>query len=195
MGQNKRLLLQDIFVGEIAKTYTTSAIALDDSIGFACVIKKTDVSLTNKTFTSVSLSAISSTAHGYQTGLKVRFTTSGVLPTGLAVLTDYYLIRISADVIMVASSQANAISGAYITISGGTGTHTVAVQAFTPVYFYLEGTIDNSLWFKVPDSVCEITNEAQLIEHEVAFYSQVRAVIDLTSGQFDLSSKIMIKGF
>ncbi len=192
---NTRLLLQDVFVGEIAKSYTTAAITLDSSIGFACVFKKTNVTLTNKTFTSATLSAISITAHGYQTGLKVRFTTTGALPTGLAVLTDYYLIRVSADVIMAASTQENAIAGNFIVLSGGSGTHTVSVQAATPFYFYLEGSIDNDTWVKLPDSVYEITDVAQMIEHEVAFYHSVRVVIDLSSGQFNLNSKIMLKGF
>ena len=192
---NIRLSLQDIFVGQIAQTYTTPTISLDASIGFAFVIKKTDVVLVNATFASVSLNAITAVAHGYKTGLKVRFTTTVTLPTGLALVTDYFLIRVSADTLMVASTQQNAIDGVFLTISGGSGTHTIVVQAAALVYLYLEGTIDDSLWVKILNSTYEITSTAQLVEHETAFYKSVRAVVDLTSGQFDLNSKLMVKGF
>lgn len=71
-------------------------------------------------------------------GTKVRLTTTGGLPAGLALATDYYVIRVSATVIKLASSRQNAIGGAGSGSSGtvtaidittqGTGTHTITVQ-------------------------------------------------------------------
>lgn len=65
----------------------------------------------------------------YWTGQKVRFTTSGTLPTGLALVTDYYLIKVSASTARVATSLANALAGTAIAYTdAGTGTHTMTNQ-------------------------------------------------------------------
>lgn len=60
------------------------------------------------------------------TGRKVRLTTTGTLPTGLALATDYYLIVVDSTHIQFASSLANSIAGTAIDITGaGSGTNTV----------------------------------------------------------------------
>ncbi|KKL14069.1 hypothetical protein LCGC14_2519480, partial [marine sediment metagenome] len=55
---------------------------------------------------------ITSTAHGYTKGTgPVQLTlTSGALPGGLALLTDYWVIKIDANDYQVATSRANAIA-------------------------------------------------------------------------------------
>lgn len=192
---NTRNLLSTINEGEIAANVESEEYSLDNSIGFAVVYKKTDVSLSNKTFTTVSLDAFTISAHGYKTGLKVRFTTSGVLPTGLSAGVDYYLIRVSDNVLMVASSQANALSGDYLSVSGGSGTHTVNVQAAEPVHLKLQGSIDGEIWVDLPDSLVTLSSEAQLMEHEAAYFHKVKVKILLGSGQYNVNCKIMIKSF
>lgn len=192
---NTRNLLSTINDSEIAANVESEEYSLDNSMGFAVVFKKTDSSLTNKTFTTVSLDAFTSSAHGYKTGLKVRFTTSGVLPTGLSLATDYYLIRISDDVLMVASSQSNALLGDYLTISGGSGTHTINVQTFEPVLLKLRGSIDGEIWVDLPDSLVNIADEPQMMEHEAAYFHKVKAQIVIGAGQYNVNCKIMIKSF
>lgn len=74
-------------------------------------------------------------------GVKVRLTTTGTLPTGLSLATDYYVIRVSATVIKLATSRQNAIGGGgngatgtitAIDITGqGSGTNTITVQDLT----------------------------------------------------------------
>lgn len=60
------------------------------------------------------------------TGTRVRLTTSGTLPAGLATATDYYVIRVSNTTFELATSYANSIAGTAIDITdAGTGTHTV----------------------------------------------------------------------
>lgn len=71
-------------------------------------------------------------------GVKVRLTTTGALPTGLSINTDYYVIRVSATTIKLASSRANAIgaggTGSAGTVTAinltaqGSGTNTIIVQ-------------------------------------------------------------------
>lgn len=193
---NNRNLLSTINDGEIAANLESEEYTLDGSIGFALVYKKTDVSLINKTFTSVSLNAITASSHGYKTGLKVRFSNAGgALPTGISALTDYYLIRISDNTLMVASSQANALDGDYLAISGGSGTNTIEVQASSPAHLKLMGSIDGLEWVDLPDSLVVFADEAQLIEHETAFFHKVKAKILIGSGQYNVNCKIMIKSF
>jgi len=60
------------------------------------------------------------------TGMKVRLTTTTTLPAGLSLATDYFVIRVTATTIKLATSLANAIAGTAINItSAGTGTHTI----------------------------------------------------------------------
>jgi microcystin-dependent protein len=74
---------------------------------------------------------ITITGHKFRhTGFKVRFTTTGALPTGLSAGTDYYVIYVNDNTIKVASTLANAKAGTAINITGqGTGTHTITQYA------------------------------------------------------------------
>jgi len=68
-------------------------------------------------------------AYDWRNLTKVRFTTTGTLPGGLSLATDYWLIRQSSTTAKVASSFANAIAGTFIDITDdGTGTHTLTIQ-------------------------------------------------------------------
>ncbi len=58
-------------------------------------------------------------------GQKVQVTTTGVLPTGISAATDYFVIRVSATLISLATSQANANAGTVMAISAGSGVHTL----------------------------------------------------------------------
>lgn len=59
-------------------------------------------------------------------GQKVQLTTTTTLPTGLSLVTDYWIIRNSNTSIAFATTQANANAGTKITLSdGGTGVHTI----------------------------------------------------------------------
>ena len=61
------------------------------------------------------------------TGTRVRLTTTTTLPAGLALATDYFVIRISDTTFRLASSFANAIAGTQIDITNaGSGTHTIS---------------------------------------------------------------------
>jgi hypothetical protein len=73
---------------------------------------------------------INEVAHGFRTNDLVRLTSTGVLPAGLALATDYYVIRVDADNIKLASTQFNAEWGIAvdITAAAGGGTHTVTGQ-------------------------------------------------------------------
>jgi len=86
--------------------------------------------INSNTFTASSSSGLLLTyTNDFNTYTKVRFTTTTTLPTGLALATDYWLVRVSATTCRVATSLANAIAGTVVAYTdAGTGTHTMTVQ-------------------------------------------------------------------
>ena len=90
----------------------------------------------DKAISAVSAAAntVTSVAHGLLTGDgPVRLTTTGALPGGLAVATDYWVIRVDADTLKLAATFLGAIeTPAPIDItSAGTGTHAIVDTADT----------------------------------------------------------------
>lgn len=124
-----------------AATVVPGTLALVDVVGFyrvTSVTTATAQSTTNTLGQSDTFSADAgtdtctwtSTANypsNILTGTRVRLTTTTTLPAGLALATDYYVIRASDSTFKLATSYANAIAGTAINITdAGTGTHTVS---------------------------------------------------------------------
>jgi hypothetical protein len=73
------------------------------------------------TITIASPGVISWTAHGFNNGEPIRFTTTGALPTGLVVATNYYIVNATANDFQLAATP----GGAAINTSGTeSGVHT-----------------------------------------------------------------------
>jgi hypothetical protein len=85
---------------------------------------------------SVAADTITETAHGLATGLPIRLSTTGTLPAGLATATTYYVIRVDADTIQLATTYANAVAGTNIdiTAAAGAGTHTLTSRRTNVLY-------------------------------------------------------------
>lgn len=68
---------------------------------------------------------LDATAHGLLTGDgPLRLSSSGTLPAGLDDETDYWVIKIGANEIRLATSQANALAGTAVALTdNGSGTH------------------------------------------------------------------------
>lgn len=92
----------------------------------------------NKTFTydgmaSPPLALILSSITSFATGTPVSFTTTGTLPSGLALNTIYWTIYYDSTHMKIASSLANALAGTAIDpVDAGTGTHTVTSVTIDP---------------------------------------------------------------
>jgi len=87
------------------------------------------VLVNTNTFTADAGTNLLTYTNDWKSGTKVRFTTSGTLPAGLSLATDYWLIRASSTTASVASSYANYVAGTAIDITdAGTGTHTLTIQ-------------------------------------------------------------------
>ena len=107
---------------------TSAPLGNTDNIPFhKGTLNKVEVSISNQTFTRTSGNILTAVAHGLTTGQLVSLiNVGGALPTGLAALTNYWAIRLTADTFSLASSLSNALAASAVIVSGaGTGTHTV----------------------------------------------------------------------
>lgn len=123
-----------------AATVAPGTLALVDVIGFYRVTSVTTATAQatantlgqSDTFTAdagtdtCTWTSTASIPSNVLTGTRVRLTTTGTLPAGLATATDYYVIRATDTTFKLATSFANARAGTQIDITdAGTGTHTV----------------------------------------------------------------------
>ena len=105
---------QTTYAGTIADAYEAAEVA---------TIPTTDVNITDNIITE--------TAHGFVTGQPIVYANGGGSSiTGLTSATTYYAIVLTANTFKVATTQALALAGTAIDISG-TGNN---AQTFTPVY-------------------------------------------------------------
>lgn len=78
------------------------------------------------TVTITNPAVFTKASHGLATGDCVELTTTGALPTGFSVYTNYYVIYVDASTFRLASSLANALAGTAIEGTGTQyGTHTL----------------------------------------------------------------------
>ena len=78
------------------------------------------------TMTIATPCVVTKTAHGFVSGMRVQFTTTGALPTGLSLSTTYWVFVLDVNTFQLATSLANLQLGTYVATSGTqSGTHTV----------------------------------------------------------------------
>jgi microcystin-dependent protein len=96
------------------------------------------------TITIAAPAVVTLNGHGFITGDQVYFTTTGALPTGLAINTIYFVVRIDANTFNLSTTLANAIAATKITTTGTqSGTHTAVACPY--------GLGDGTTTFNVPD--------------------------------------------
>ena len=106
--------------------------------------------------------------HLFVTLDKVRLTSSGTLPAGLALATDYWIIAFDANNIQFASSIANALipTEVDITAAAGGGTHTIEVKGDEAVDTDLSdfsgdiATQPTNAWLGYIDTLARTTSES-----------------------------------
>jgi hypothetical protein len=108
----------------------------------------------------------------------------------LDLLTDYFLIRVDADKVKVATSYANAIAGTGVNLTAnGSGTHT-----FTPATLsssaQVKGSIDGSNWFAIGSAITVTADgiTSGLISGNA--YQYMRVDITQTAGQVYFTFKV-----
>lgn len=153
---------------------------------------------------------VSIPSHGYLTGAKISgLTSTGTLPAGLSLLTVYYVIADTSDYIKFATSQANALAGTAVDITGyGTSAavHTVAIETALAgsVKFQKNSEPDDltAVWVDLDDD--EIVNSTNSQSYAAATtlnwvmkdigFRQMRAVVTNTSGTVTVSVRVNAKG-
>lgn len=111
------------FVGGTVPTLSTAARAKDKIVYQVDVAKSSTV-----TITIASPGVVSWTSHGLQAGQQVRLTTTGALPTGLAISTTYFVVSVDANSFQLSATQ----NGSAINTSGTqSGTHTMTATSIT----------------------------------------------------------------
>lgn len=95
------------------------------------------------TITIAAPGVVTLASHGLRTGDAIYMTTTGALPTGLSVNTQYWVIRVDANTFQLATTLANALAPTPITTSGSqSGVHTAVGCPY--------GVGDGSTTFNVP---------------------------------------------
>lgn len=104
---------------------------------------------------NVASNFITINIHKLTTGTVGQLTTTGTLPAGLSLATDYYVIVVNANAIQFATSLANAQAGIPVTMTdqGSLG----AVNTFTPnstsATLQFQGSNDATNWGNIGSSI------------------------------------------
>lgn len=178
------------------------------SAGFSCAV--TVQAPAANTFTAAVTDIITQTAHGYLTGLVVRFTTTTTLPAGLSLATDYYVVKLDANTYKVAVNLANAIATVPVVVditTTGTGTHTATPTALAGASVKLQCCLDDvitssSVWIDVPIEATGDATKSNAITVSANFFlykrfpasNWFRAYYTLTTGQLSVAQLAMAKG-
>jgi hypothetical protein len=136
-----------------------------------------------------------------ETGLKVRLTTATTLPAGLALATDYFVIKVSAGVFKLAASLVDALAGTAVDVTdAGTGAHTVTPVALS-ASTKLQKSNDGTNWVDLHDDEVLGGSNSQTISADGAVvwiipdagWRYVRQSVTLTAGQLAMTTAAVAK--
>lgn len=155
---------------------------------------------TSEVFTADDTNDWLTVTRDFTTGEKVRFTTSNTLPSPLQINTDYYVIRVSATQIRIATSIANAYAGTYIDLTDtGTGTHTVHLFSVQVTSYqqesrasFVAGTSDGiTEWQEIDLPDVNILEDTITVIINAVTWTKVDTFID--SGPLDTHYRMLYK--
>lgn len=167
-------------------------------VGFSVQNNYADAAPAAKTFTDANTDrtadTITITAHGYITGTKVAATTSGALPTGLSA-TNYWVIKVDADTIKLASSLANAVAGTKVDMTAaGSGTHTLTPATASGNVFKLQKSNDQTNWTDISSMTVTLATSTVSTFYEVTdpTYRYLKAIYTPSAGQATISTYVTL---
>lgn len=137
----------------------------------------------------------------FATGAVGQWTTTGTLPTGLSLATNYYVIAVDANNFQVAASLEDALAGTPVTISsqGSSG----AVHTFTPtalsggsLVLQVSNDPDSEFggWINVSAPASVTTDGLQLLEKVDPTTKWARVTGTVTAGAFSTFITTVVKG-
>jgi flagellin len=148
-------------------TITNAAIgpSTDASSGnFGAVQASTSTQGANHTY-------FSATSHGFTTGDRVQYGSTGSAIGGLTSGSDYYVIADTANTFRLASSSVNALAGSLVSLTNaGTGTQSVSSYdgGSTTVTNLAALTLDLSSTSSAATSLDSVSEQLQKINTEIA---------------------------
>lgn len=139
---------------------------------------------------NTSTDEITETSHGFLLGENVQLTSSGTLPGGLSLATDYYVIVVDEDTYQLASSLANANAGTQvdITSAAGGGTHTTTPEALDGSSLKIQFSNDDSTWVDSSHKVFVTATGNYSWDFGVG-YKYFRMAMAMDSGDVDFTCK------
>lgn len=168
---NRRLTISENMLGQVAQVavQTINSWQLTDDQPTDLVNTFVDADVNTGT------ENITIAGHGLETGFKVQLTTTGVLPSPLAIDTNYWVIFINTNTIQLAASYADALAGTPVNIASaaGGGTHTVTRWIEGPAFVPLYERPKISITFKTAPvlvmlgSIFEVQNNPEVIRQPV----------------------------
>lgn len=182
-------------LSNVVATVASNSVRVNDGYnqGVGVLLNLTVNAPAAATFTAVS-DVITQAAHGYVTGLKVRFTTTDTLPAGLELLTDYYVIALTANTYKVATTLALAVAGTAVDITDtGTGTHTATPVAISATY-KVQVSADDVNYVDLAAATAIAASTTVLIEDLNPMYSFIKVLYTMTAGSISVVQNIVVKG-
>lgn len=145
---------------------------------------------------------VSIPSHGLTTGVKGQLTTTGTLPAGLSLATDYYIIALTANTVQFATSLENALAGTEVEItdegaddSVNTFTSTSIAGATVKLQKSNDDLNASPVNWTDEGSATNITADANLwLEKVNPSGNWMRLVYTITAGRFSTDSTIVVKG-
>lgn len=152
-----------------------------------------------------SAETVTITANLMTTGLKGQLTTTGTLPTGLSLSTDYYIIYVDANTVAFATSLANAQAGTKVNITdtgadNSVNTFTATSIAGASVILQKSNDSPNIVASAVANwsdegSATNITADANVwLEKVNPTGNWMRLKYVITAGRYSSSATIVVKG-
>lgn len=179
----------------VTQTMNSQTIPIIDAESVAIVANIINDNPSAVAFTAnATTNVLTAVAHGFKTGLKGQATTTGGLPGGLSVLTDYYIIKLDADTFSLATSYANAILGTAIDITTtGTGIQTFTPTALAGANLTIQWSIDEIVWNNVASATNIVASGVITAIIDRPAYPFIKLKYTLTAGQLSVNNKLAIK--
>lgn len=173
-----------------------------DLKGYGQLLKITVNTPNAATFTAApATDLLTSTAHGFTTGLKGQVTNSGGgLPAGLSGSTDYFVVVIDANTYKLATSLANATAAVPTVIditTDGTGTQTFTPTAIAGATYKVQvsayGTSAGS-WHDLASATNITASTDVVVEKLDPMYNWIKLVYTITAGRMNVSQRVIVRG-
>lgn len=193
------LIVQNLTAQSLVQAASSSVVDISRSGVIAVQVNATVSTPSEKIFASTAVDTDADTitiaSHGLLTGTKFQLTTTGSLPAGLSLATDYFVIAFSANAIKVASSLANANAGTAIDITTqGSGNDTLTPVALAGATAKLQQSINGTDWFDLGSAQNITTTSKLLFSQENPPSKYVKVTYAITAGQLTVSEEFLGKG-